>query len=469
MTEVQTNGAEAKAKQAQLGGRVRAHLIKGAAGSFVLQVGFAGFAFLNAIVLARVLGTAGYGAFANAMAWVSLLTIPATFGFGILLVRDVAIYRSQEKWGLLKGLLRFSNRFVLGVSVLLTLMAAAVAEVLFSATEQSTLRLTIWFALPLVPIFALYNLRESAIRGLEYVIRARLPGMLIRPGLLLAGIVVIYYFWPNDLSAPVAMVVNVGAGIVTIGAGIFFLKRLLPLEVKQAKAEYAPHSWLKAAFPMLVYGGAQIVLGQTDIVMLGAMRGAHDVGLYAAAYRLSYLVIYVTYAAEVILAPVISRMYVNGENIRLQKIITRAVRISFFSVLPFGLVLCFLGGELLGIFGHEFRGAEAALIILAVGRLLEVSLGSSALLLPMTGHERTVAKVLSSFVVANILLNAILIPRYGLEGAAIASVMTLISVKSLLTIYAMRKTSLMPTILGAFTGKGAVQESSTCAKSKVTE
>ncbi len=70
----------------QSGSRLRSHLIKGAAGSFVLQVGFAGLAFFNAIVLARVLGASGYGTFANAMAWVSLLTIPATFGFGILLV-----------------------------------------------------------------------------------------------------------------------------------------------------------------------------------------------------------------------------------------------------------------------------------------------------------------------------------------------------------------------------------------------
>ncbi|MCK5429525.1 MAG: oligosaccharide flippase family protein, partial [Anaerolineales bacterium] len=236
-------------------GRLRSHLIKGAAGSFGLQVGFAGLAFFNAIILARVLGAGGYGTFANAMAWVSLLTIPATFGFGILLVRDTAIYRSQGKWGLLKGLLRFSDRIVLVLSVLLALAAATAAGFTFSSPAQATMRHTIWIALMLLPIFALYNLRESAIRGLEYVIRARLPGMLIRPGLLLAGIGVIYFFWPNRLSAPAAMAVNVGAGVVILGTGIFFLKRLLPPEVKQAKAEYTPGLWLKAAFPMLVYGG----------------------------------------------------------------------------------------------------------------------------------------------------------------------------------------------------------------------
>ncbi len=255
-------------------GRLRTHLIKGAAGSFVLQVGFAGFAFLNAIILARVLGPKGYGTFANAMAWVSLLTIPATFGFGVLLVRDVAAYRAQQKWALLQGLLHFSDRFVLVLSVILALVAAMAAGFIFSSPTQAVMRHTIWIALGLLPLFALYNLRQSALRGLEYVIYARLPGMIIRPGLLFAGIVILYMVWPNYLNTQVVMGVNVGAGAVALALGILFLHKLLPVEAKKATPEYTPRPWLSAAFPMLVYGGAQIVLGQTDIVMLGAMRGA---------------------------------------------------------------------------------------------------------------------------------------------------------------------------------------------------
>lgn len=143
-------------------GRLRTHLIQGAAGGLVLQLGFAGFAFLNAIILARVLGAGGYGAFVNAMAWVSLLTIPATFGFGILLVRDTAIYRFQGKWGLLKGLLHFFNRIVLAILVGLALIAAGVSGWIFSSLPgPGTMRYTIWIAL--LPLLALYSLREAAI------------------------------------------------------------------------------------------------------------------------------------------------------------------------------------------------------------------------------------------------------------------------------------------------------------------
>ncbi len=432
---------------AQTGGRLRNHLIKGAAGGFILQVGFAGFAFLNAIILARVLGADGYGAFANAMAWVSLLTIPATFGFGILLVRDTAIYRSQGKWGLLKGLLHFSNRIVLGLSVVLALIGAGVAGWMFASPAQAMMRHTIWIALLLLPLFALYNLREAVMRGLEHVIRARFPGMIVRPGLLLLGIVAIYFFRPQQLSAQAAMAVNVGAGEIALVLSIFFLRSVFPKEAKAATPEYTSRPWLKAAFPMLVYGGAQIVLGQTDIVMLGAMRGAHEVGLYAVANRMALIIGYTMMAAEIIIAPIIARLYAKADKEKLQNILTKAVRISFFSILPFGIIFIFAGNYVLQFFGKEFIVANSALSILTIGRLVHVALGPGALLLSMTGHEKSVANIVAIAAFLNIIANSVLIPLYGINGAAIASAVSLILMRIALSLYALQRTNINVTIV----------------------
>ncbi len=427
---------------------LRIHIIKGATGSLTLQVGFAGIAFLNAIILSRVMGASGYGTFTNAMAWVNLLTIIATFGLGILLVRDVAIYQSQGKWGLLKGLLRFSNFFVFFLSMFLTLIAGTVSGLIFSLPDQMVMRHTIWIALLLLPLLSLYNLQASTMRGLERVVRANLPGMIVRPGLLLSGIVVIYFLCGDLLSAPLAMAVNVAAGLVALGMGILFLRKLLSKEVKTSTAVYAVRPWLKAAFPMLLYGGAQIILGQTDIVMLGIMKGSYEVGLYAAAGRLSYLLVYVIYASEVILAPIISRLYANSDRDKMQKIITQAIQISFFIVLPFGLLFILWGANILKLFGIEFVAAKLALIILTIGHLVEVALGSGALLLSMVGSEVVVAITFLLISFVNITLNFFLIPLYGLNGAAIASMISLIVAKLFFSIYAMKKLKLNTTVFG---------------------
>ncbi len=451
-SDVQANGEGENVKQAQPIGRLRTRLIKGAVGSFGLQVGFAGFAFLNAIILARVLGAEGYGAFSNAMAWVSLLTIPATFGFGILLVRDTAIYRSQGKWALLKGLLRFSNRIVLVLSIVLALSAAVLAGFIFHSPDQTLMRHTVWVALLLLPLFAMYNLREATMRGLEHVIYSGLPSMIVRPGLLLAGIVSIYFFWPHHLTPPLAMAANVGAGVVTFALGIFFLRKLLPVEVKTANSEYIPRHWLKAALPMLIYGGAQIILGHIDIVMLGVMRGADEVGLYAAANRLSFVLVYVMMAFSSILAPVVARANVNGEHEKLQKIITKIVRGSFLAALPIGLIMIFAGQHILIIFGREFVASQPALIILAAGRLADIALGAnSPLILSMTGHERVVSNVFLIVILVNVILNALLISQFGIEGAAIATVASLVLAKMVLSIYASKNTGINVTLFGKLT------------------
>jgi len=431
-------------------GRLRAHLIKGATGSFILQVGFAGLSFLNAIILARVLGAEGYGAFANAMAWVSLLTIPATFGFGILLVRDVSIYRAQSNWALLKGLLYFADRFVLALSLLLALVAAVVAGWMFSSPTEETMRNTIWVALLLLPILTLNNIREPTIRGLEHVVLARLPGMIVRPGLLLIGIVALYFLPLKHLSAPVVMIINVVAGLVALCLALFFLHRLIPGEVKSARANYTQKLWLKSAFPLLVYGGAQIVMGQTDIIMLGALRGAQDVGLYAVVNRMAFLLIYVTMASNMILMPVMSRLFANGEKQRLQIILTKAVRIAFLLVLPTGLLFIFFGRYILVIFGAEFLSAQPALNILSIGRILDVfvGVGTGAILLTIAGKERTISIVFLYAALMNILLNAALIPRFGILGAAVASMLSLLTAKITLVIKSQSMTGIYVTVLG---------------------
>ena len=420
-------------------GTLKSHLIKGAVGSFALQVGFAILSFFNAVILARIMGAQGYGAFANAMAWVSILVVPATFGFGVLLVRDVSICRFQQLWSSLKGLLLFSNRFVLVISISLVIVVAGVIYILSSSTEWTEQYITLWIALPLVPLFAISNLHQSVIRGLEHVFIARFPGMIFRPGLLLIGIIIINIYWPYSLNAPMAMMANVIAGLLTLVLTLLCLNKLLPIEVKGAMEEYDPRAWTRSAFSMMIYSGSQIVFGQTDIIMLGVMRTPEEVGLYAAATRLAFLLTYVTVANELIMAPIVSRLYANGENGQLQRILTKSARASFAVNLPVAILLIIFGEQILNIFGGEFSVAKNVLIILTVGRLLDVACGSSALLLSMTGHERYVANVYTGAAFANVLLNFMLVSLYGIEGAAVATIISLVTAKLVLSICAYQK------------------------------
>ncbi|MBE9044418.1 oligosaccharide flippase family protein [Pleurocapsales cyanobacterium LEGE 10410] len=101
-------------------------LIRGVAGSFSIKIAASGFAFMLSVILARFLGTTGLGTYSYAVTWANLLSIPATLGIDRLIVREMAIYRAKSRWGLMNGLLRWSNLMVLGFSSILTISAIAV-------------------------------------------------------------------------------------------------------------------------------------------------------------------------------------------------------------------------------------------------------------------------------------------------------------------------------------------------------
>jgi O-antigen/teichoic acid export membrane protein len=428
---------------------LRAHLLKGAAGSFIVQIGFAGFSFINALIFARLLGTEGYGIFANAIAWVTMLVIPATFGLGTILVREVSIYRSQKEWANLKGIIRFTNNFVIILSILFALVYLVVTGWIFNRMDQVALRLCLWMAAPLIPLLALLRLNESSLRGLEYVVRASLPNLIIRPGFLLLGIVLINIFLPSYLNPQLAMSVNVGTSMFALFVGVVWLKNRLPIEVNKERPQYKMRPWLESAFPMLVYSGLQVAFAQVSTVMLGALSGARDVGLFAASSRLAYLLTLVIFSFETILAPIIARLYKNHDKERLQNILTRSVSISFLSVLPFGLIMIFANKIILGFFGSDFTNAGISLNILVVGRLIDIALGSGALTLAMIGHERTVANTFAGMFVVNILLNVALILLFGLNGAAIASIVSIVMTDYLLSIFVAKKVGLKVTVFAS--------------------
>src|SRR5690606_4902090 len=139
---------------------LRIRLARGAVGTFGLEVASVGLSFISTVALARMLGTTGYGAFHYAMAWVGLLSVPAVFGFKNLLIRNIAAYEAQSAWGLMGGLLRWANQFVLMISLGLVLLATGVAWGLAKHLDfqmLSALRLGL-FILPLV---ALISLRQG--------------------------------------------------------------------------------------------------------------------------------------------------------------------------------------------------------------------------------------------------------------------------------------------------------------------
>jgi len=421
-------------------------LIRGSGGALLLRVASAFLAFATSLVLARILGADGYGVFAYALAWAGLLAVPARLGMDTLLVRSVAAYRAKGEWALLKGVLRFARRWVLAASTGIVSLAALGGWIAVGDGDSPTLR-AFWIALLAVPLIALNECRQGILRALDRVILGQLPDMVVRSGalLLFAGIA----FAATEGLPPEAYVgLAVTAFAVAFLLGALWLVREVPAEVRAARHATDRRAWLLAALPMLFLAGMQVVNRKADVIMLGSIEGTNAAGLYSVASQGADVVLFVLVAINSALGPTVAALHARGEPARLQYVVTRAARATLLASFLVAVTLILLRGVYLGLFGEEFVAASTALTILTVANLLHVAFGSVGVLLVMTGNERLAAKGIGLTVVLNVVLNAILIPRYGLAGAAVATATSMAAGTGLLAFWVVRRLGIDPTAIG---------------------
>ncbi|MBX3504012.1 MAG: flippase [Parvibaculum sp.] len=408
------------------GDGLRALLLRGGVGSMAVKIASVGLAFGVSVALARLLGPAGYGVYSFALAVLTIVALPVQVGLPQLVVRETAKAQADADWPLMRGLWRWASLVVLALSAV-CLAGLGVAYLLLDSSPRLE---TLVVGAVLVPFIALGNLRSASLRGLRMVVFGQLPESIIRPLALLLVLLVLAAagtFGPIGTPQKV-MGWYVLAAVVSFFLGAVLLYRFSPAEVRQTRtSRQMPREWIGAMIPLALIAGLQLINNQADIITIGIFRSDEEVGIYKVVYQIGLLVIFGLQAMNLVLQPHFARLYRQGDMKRLQRLVTLSARIILLLALPPVIVFVLFGAPILGfVFGEAYREGSLALAILAAGQLVNAAMGSVGFLLNMTGHERdTLVSVLVSASV-NILLNFVLVPSYGMTGAAIATAVSLV-------------------------------------------
>lgn len=420
-------------------------LFRGASGTLSLKVVASGLAFLLNLVLARIFGTEGYGAYAYALAWVTVLLVPAKLGCDQLIVREVATFISRSEWNLLKGILRSFKIGILLASIFLVIAAVGICVFLKRSSINDVLPLIIMLiALPFLSMNGLYF---AVLRAVNKVVIGQVPEMVVKPILLMTLSVLAYFSYDrsvtsNDLSF---------FFLITSAVTFYFLyvmaKRALPGDIIGIESSYNFPIWVRSAIPFLLVGGIRIINTNVDIIMLGTLAGQDAAGIYNIARRGAELLAFVLIAFDLSLAPLIPPIYQKGDMKQLQAIVTKEIRSAFYLSLPLALFFLLFGGWFMGLFGTDFIEGTGALTVLCVARLLYIAVGSAGVILNMTGNEKLTAAGIAIGAVVNVILNAILVPRYGATGAATATAASMLVWNCFHCICLIKKLGINPMVL----------------------
>jgi O-antigen/teichoic acid export membrane protein len=382
------------------------------------------FGYVFKVYLARVLGAEDLGLYALGMSLVGFIGIFNTLGLPGSAVRFVAAYRAAGKFKELHALLWR------GAALLLTANVVLAAVLL---TFGRTLAVRFYHSPALVqylPLFALIML--FAVTGGFY-------------GKVLAGYrdLRLRTLIVNFVGSPLNMILAVL--LISLGMGLrgylvaqvlsaAIVSFLLLVAVRRFTPDAARFSALSGSYPerevwsfsaaMLGIGFLEFIMVQVDKVALGFYRTAREVGIYSVAAALVVYVPLVLSSINQIFAPTIADLHTRGTHALLARLFQSLTKWATGLTLPLALVIIVFARPLMRIFGHEFEAGWPVLIIGTLGQLVNCGVGSVGYLLLMSGNEKRLVKVQTAMAAVMIFLSAVLVPRGGIVGAAVAAAVT---------------------------------------------
>lgn len=395
--------------------------------------------FVFSILIARVIGAEQYGLYTLGLTVVPIMSMLALMGLqtGVVAFLAPAIREKDESriWGIIQVCAGIPALLSTLFGVALFLFAQPVAVLGFHDSRLIPLLQIVSISIPLDAIgFIAYQIIISYKRP-KYSVLANnvvvpLAKLLLTIGFLALGMGV--------LGIILAHVIASALGLALI---LYYVNSLLPVDRPFSAGNRNTGELLRYSIPVHLGWVLNTVRGTLETLVLGFIGLTTGVGIFAVAQRLSSLGTMFFLSIGNISTPIIAEFYSRGEIDQLKKQYQTTTKWVLMFNLPVFLTFILFPKQLLSIFGADFTLGSEALIVLAVGNLVYTGTGFGANILDMTNHTKFNVANSIFMVIVTISSDLILIPRWGVIGAAAASAFStvIVNVVCMLEVYVLLK------------------------------
>ncbi|MDV6253339.1 flippase [Vibrio sp. EA2] len=398
-------------------------LIKKFMGTAGIQLISKGLSVVTGIILARVLGPEEFGRYGLIMSIVAMATIPTIAGMSQLMIREVSNAQMEKRWSELKGLLRWSSLYVITLSLI---VMCALSISIYLEWIEPRIGKYLWLGLAVIPMRGLLAKQNAVLNGLRFPVLAQLPQGVISSVLVLIALSGCL-LTSHVLEASSVLIIQIGASLGAVLLSGYLVLKKSPSELNDSSRKYKVKYWHSALLPFTLLAIISNLNNELASVMLGILGSEEAVGYFKVAMQGVALLSLGRVAINSVTGPNFARMYKQGNLNGMQKLLTRSVRLSAVTSIPFVLFLIFFGDWVVVLlFGQEYLPAAKLLTILCIGQVANVLMGSVGLVLQMTGNEKRALRILIITLAITILLLVVLIPYYQGVGAAISVTTSLI-------------------------------------------
>lgn len=373
------------------------------------------------VIVARRYGAEVVGIVAVINSFLMLATIFTVLGTPTSILRLIPEHLAKYSPTSAFKVYRKTQCMVIGISVITAALfffsANLIAEKVFSKPH-----LSYYFAIASVFIIftSMMELNTQAVRGLR-LIKLFAFMQLLPQTFNLFFLISVGLLWPAR-GVPVYAVLFGFAATGIFGWFIMEFNFKTRMRPNDKVHSMRGRTILSISLPMLMTATMAFIIGQTGVLMLGMFRTEAEVGYYAIAVKLATLTTFIFQAVNSMAGPKFSELFHMGNIEDLFYVAKKSAKLIFYTTTPILIIFLIYGEQILiSIFGNEFAAAYPALVFLAIGQFVNSITGASGLFMDMTGNQNVLRNIAIIAALGNIGLSLILIPIYGLNGAALAA------------------------------------------------
>jgi len=376
------------------------------------------------VYLARALGAEALGVYTLGMTIIGLLGVFNALGLPHAAVRFVAAYSANSRLDLLRGFLTrgvfwllISNLFVGGM----VLLVGPWVAVRFYHTPALKAYLGLF---AVIVIFGALNaFLGQTLAGYKDVARRTVITNFVGSPVMMV-LTVVLVSWGLGLRGYI--LAQVASAILVLALLVAAVWNLTPKATRLTSGNLPQLEKQVISFSSVALGMGflEFLIGQTDKVLIGFYLNAREVGIYAVAGALVTFVPIILQSVNQIFSPTIADLHARGQRELLGRIFQTLTKWILALTIPLAATMVLFAPSLMRIFGHDFEVGWPILVIGTVGQLINCGVGSVGYLLLMGGHQKRLMMVQAVMACTMVVLAMVLIPKWGIIGAAIAAALT---------------------------------------------
>ena len=396
-------------------------IVKGAGIIFLGQVISLLLGMVNQILLGRFLGPGDYGLLNLGLSVIMIASILPVFGLGPGLVQFIPFNITLGRQDKVIGGIDFSFKFCLAVGALVSLVVFFLSKwIAIEIFHDANLEVVIKILCISLTFTAFYRLAQGLPAGFRQP-KYKLYNEFIIMKLLRIAVFLIAIFVGYKLLGALAAYI-VAKLSASVGYLFIYYRRFYPSLNCKHKDRSAKRDLLSLSWPLFLTGFTALFISHTDKIVLGIYMTSSDIGIYTAALTLASSVYFIHSSFRYLFLPTIAEYFAREDIPGIQKLFSSVTKWIFLLTFPVVIYLFFFSEDVIQlIYGGAFTRGYLALFILSVGYASIGITGLTGEILVAT--RRTRLNLLNEVIGAgsNVGLNILLIPRYGIIGAAIAT------------------------------------------------